>query len=98
MTRGACQFAIRLQVSQNARTAANPVAHLHLQAGSGVEQYVCARAKLDQSHTLAALQPVANFRMEHDSPRQQSSDLFEDDHLDRKSTRTTFCSFSSAEA
>jgi len=81
MTRCACQFVRRLQISQNAGSATDPVTHLHLQAGSRVKQYVGARTKFDQSHALAALHPIANSGMKHDSSGQQSGDLFEDDHL-----------------
>ena len=75
------QFAFRLQVSEDARPATNPVADLHLQRGGSVAQNVHPRTELDQPHTLATLQPVANFGMENDPSRQQSGDLFEDNHL-----------------
>src|SRR5580704_17240356 len=78
---GACQFTFRLQISQDARAAANPVADFHLQSGTGVAQHIHARTKLDQAHTLAPLQPVAHLGMKHDSSRQQSSNLLEDHDL-----------------
>src|SRR5208337_137746 len=76
-----CQFALGLQICQHACPATDAVTHLHLHVGVRVQQYVCARAKFDQSHPLAALQPVAYFGMEDDSSRQQSCDLLEHDRV-----------------
>ena len=75
------QFALWLKIGQHAGTATNPVAHFYLQADLRTENHVCARAKLDQSHTLPASQTIAYFRMENDSSRQQPGDLFKHNHM-----------------
>ena len=75
------KFAFGFEICQNTCPATNAVAHLHSHLGMGTQKHICARAKFDQSHALAALQVVAYFGMEHNSPRQQSRDLLEYNHL-----------------
>src|SRR5579862_2210332 len=75
------QFAFGLESRQYAGSSANMIAHFHLQTGRRLAQNVGSRAELDQSDALPALQPVADFWMKNDSPRQQPGNLFEDDGL-----------------
>src|ERR1700720_431005 len=77
MTPRTREFALRLQIRQDARSALNLVADFHLQGGRSINQDIHTRTELDKSHALPALQPVANFRMEDDSSRQQARDLLE---------------------
>ena len=75
------QLRLRLQVGQHAGSALHAVADLHVDAGRSIEQYIHARSELDQAHALAALQPISNFGIENDAPRQQARNLLEDDGL-----------------
>src|ERR1700677_811439 len=73
------QFGLRLEISQNAGPAANPVADFYLQFCIRVQQDIGAGTEFNQPHSLTALQSIAHLRMKNDSPRQQSSDLLKDD-------------------
>ena len=72
---------MRLQIGQDAGTAFDAIADFHIHTSRAVEQDIDARSELDQPHTLAALQPVSNLRVEHDSSRQQPRNLLENDLL-----------------
>src|SRR4029078_12472564 len=69
------------KISQNTFTALDAVANLHRDLRASVHNNVYARSKLDESHTLAASDLIADFVIEHDSTRNQARDLLEYDGL-----------------
>jgi len=85
------------QYRQHRRSSPNPVAKFHLDCRVRIDQNIHARAKLDQSHTLAPGYAVSNLEIENDAARDQTGDLLEYYDTPSPSTVTMFCSFSSAE-
>src|SRR6516225_2306578 len=59
-----------LRNRQHAGSAFHVIANFHFHLGSSREDHVSARAELDHSNTLPALQPITRLLGEHDAARQ----------------------------
>ena len=69
------------QEGDDAGSAFDAIAHLYIHPGPCIEQHVGSRTELDQPHSLAANQPISNFGVEDDTPREKPRDLLEDHGL-----------------